>query len=183
MLRATTYPARTSLRLARALSTTAAARKDPWPLPHTPEHLARTASPPDAPPPAPLPRAGESVATLRARLTYQARKRGTLESDLLLSTFAKEQLPVMSEAELREFDKVRGLLRWTQRMGADACNSLWTSRTGISIIGRRARGRLLNGGATLLCWRSCRSTQRTRARLYGACPTCHDVTKLYWICT
>ena len=44
---------------------------------------------------------------MRARLVYQGRKRGTLESDLLLSTFAKERLDSMSEEELREFDKVR----------------------------------------------------------------------------
>lgn len=56
--------------------------------------------------PPPIARPNESLASLRARLVYQTRKRGTLESDLLLSTFAKEHLPVMSESELREFDKV-----------------------------------------------------------------------------
>jgi succinate dehydrogenase assembly factor 2 len=44
---------------------------------------------------------------MRARLVYQSRKRGTLESDLILSTFAREHLPGMPEAELREYDKVR----------------------------------------------------------------------------
>ncbi|CAE7211858.1 unnamed protein product [Rhizoctonia solani] len=56
--------------------------------------------------PPPIPRPNESLTTLRARLVYQTRKRGTLESDLLLSTFAKEHLPKMSEQELREFDKL-----------------------------------------------------------------------------
>ncbi|KAF8708156.1 Succinate dehydrogenase assembly factor 1, mitochondrial, partial [Rhizoctonia solani] len=56
--------------------------------------------------PPPVPRHNESLATLRARLVYQTRKRGTLESDLLLSTFAKEHLSKMSEHELREFDKL-----------------------------------------------------------------------------
>ena len=56
--------------------------------------------------PPPIVRHNESLSSLRARLVYQTRKRGTLESDLLLSTFAKENLPVMSEVELREFDKV-----------------------------------------------------------------------------
>ncbi|KAF8915463.1 hypothetical protein BGZ52_000590, partial [Haplosporangium bisporale] len=38
----------------------------------------------------PLPRdPDESLQTIRARLTYQSRKRGILETDLLLSTFAK----------------------------------------------------------------------------------------------
>ncbi|PCH35396.1 DUF339-domain-containing protein, partial [Wolfiporia cocos MD-104 SS10] len=54
----------------------------------------------------PLPRPGEKVETMRARLVYQARKRGTLESDLLLSTFAREQLATMNEAELKEFDRL-----------------------------------------------------------------------------
>ncbi|CCO29367.1 Succinate dehydrogenase assembly factor 2, mitochondrial OS=Cryptococcus neoformans var, neoformans serotype D (strain JEC21 / ATCC MYA-565) GN=EMI5 PE=3 SV=1 [Rhizoctonia solani AG-1 IB] len=56
--------------------------------------------------PPPIPRHNESLSTLRARLVYQTRKRGTLESDLLLSTFAKEHLPKMSEHELKEFDKL-----------------------------------------------------------------------------
>ncbi|CAE6493977.1 unnamed protein product [Rhizoctonia solani] len=56
--------------------------------------------------PPPIPRPNESLSALRARLVYQTRKRGTLESDLLLSTFAKEHLPKMSEPELREFDKL-----------------------------------------------------------------------------
>ena len=43
---------------------------------------------------------------MRARLVYQSRKRGTLESDLLLSTFARDFLGGMSEEELYEYDKV-----------------------------------------------------------------------------
>lgn len=54
----------------------------------------------------PLERQNESVDTLRARLVYQSRKRGTLESDLLLATFARDNLKIMSEDELKEYDKV-----------------------------------------------------------------------------
>ena len=79
---------------------------DPWPLPHTPEHLASTTSPADKPSLPPLPRLNETVETLRARLVYQSRKRGTLESDLLLSTFARDHLSSMTEVELKEYDKV-----------------------------------------------------------------------------
>ncbi|KAJ7906278.1 hypothetical protein B0H13DRAFT_2233605 [Mycena leptocephala] len=99
---------RQHLRYPRSLSRTAALRADPWPLPHTPEHLASTASSDSENPPLPpLPRPNESVSTLRARLVYQSRKRGTLESDLILSTFAREHLGGMSEAELREYDKLK----------------------------------------------------------------------------
>lgn len=89
----------------RALSLTVVRRaKDPWPLPHTPQHLASTTTP-DVPPAQPIPRPNESVETTRARLLYQSRKRGTLESDLLLSTFARDHLDAMSHDELREYDK------------------------------------------------------------------------------
>ncbi|KAF9809150.1 hypothetical protein IEO21_07523 [Rhodonia placenta] len=99
--------------LRRLLSTSPRRAADPWLLPNTPEHLAKTTTPADAPPPpAPLPRPGESVETMRARLVYQSRKRGTLESDLLLSTFAKEQLGVMDESELKEFDKLMDEPDW-----------------------------------------------------------------------
>ncbi|KAI0087386.1 DUF339-domain-containing protein [Irpex rosettiformis] len=96
----------------RFITTSIPRRKDPWPLPHTPEHLANTTTPPDLPPPEPLPRPGESVEKLRARLVYQSRKRGTLESDLLLSTFAKEQLKIMNEEELKEFDRLMDEPDW-----------------------------------------------------------------------
>lgn len=90
----------------RHWSATARQLKDPWPLPHTPEHIAYTATAADTLPPTPLPRPNETIETLRARLVYQSRKRGTLESDLLLSTFARDNLKLMSEAELKEYDKV-----------------------------------------------------------------------------
>ncbi|KAF5356805.1 hypothetical protein D9756_006570 [Leucocoprinus leucothites] len=90
----------------RHISTTIRRSKDPWPLPHTPEHLASTVTPSDIPPPTPIPRPNEPVEQLRARLIYQSRKRGTLESDLLLSTFARDNLARMTEAELKEYDKL-----------------------------------------------------------------------------
>ncbi|KAK3988660.1 putative early meiotic induction protein 5, mitochondrial precursor [Cladorrhinum sp. PSN332] len=52
----------------------------------------------------PLRRVGESPDVMRARLLYQSRKRGTLESDLLLSTFAAAHLPSMTPAQLKEYD-------------------------------------------------------------------------------
>ena len=81
--------------------------KDPWLLPNTPEHEVTTRTPSNLPPPQPLPRPNETLERLRSRLVYQSRKRGTLESDLLLSTFARDHLEAMSEAELNEYDKVR----------------------------------------------------------------------------
>ncbi|RYP49242.1 hypothetical protein DL768_005016 [Monosporascus sp. mg162] len=52
----------------------------------------------------PLRRVGEDDKTMRARLTYQSRKRGTLESDLLLSTFADAYLPTMTREQMAQYD-------------------------------------------------------------------------------
>lgn len=65
-----------------------------------------TTIPPSTPKPIPVPRHNESLNTLRARLTYQTRKRGTLESDLIMSTFAKEHLNSLTREELLELDQV-----------------------------------------------------------------------------
>ncbi|KAJ5190474.1 uncharacterized protein N7498_009459 [Penicillium cinerascens] len=53
----------------------------------------------------PLKRVNEDVTTMRARLLYQSRKRGILESDLLLSTFADVYLGKMSPEQLQEYDR------------------------------------------------------------------------------
>jgi succinate dehydrogenase assembly factor 2 len=104
----------------RALQQRPSMADDPYPLPLASLHVTpeqdrsgATAREPDVdlsdpnlPFPDPLPREGESIENLRARLLYQTRKRGTLESDLLMSTFGQEHMPSMSEAELKEFDKV-----------------------------------------------------------------------------
>ncbi|KZM20007.1 mitochondrial electron transport, succinate to ubiquinone [Ascochyta rabiei] len=52
----------------------------------------------------PIRRTGEDANTMRARLLYQSRKRGTLESDLLLSTFADAKLGTMSPQLLQQYD-------------------------------------------------------------------------------
>ncbi|KFA52016.1 hypothetical protein S40293_02972 [Stachybotrys chartarum IBT 40293] len=54
----------------------------------------------------PLRRVGEDDATKRARLLYQSRKRGMLEADLLLSTFAAAHLPTMSAKLLDQYDRI-----------------------------------------------------------------------------
>ena len=82
--------------------------KDPWPvLPSTPAHEASTRTPPNFPPPPRIERPGEDLETMRARLVYQSRKRGTLETDLVLSTFARERLGNMTKEEMEEYDRVR----------------------------------------------------------------------------
>ncbi|KAI9826664.1 MAG: hypothetical protein M1819_007298 [Sarea resinae] len=53
----------------------------------------------------PIKRTGEDVNTTRARLLYQSRKRGILESDLLLSTFADINLPHMTPKQLEQYDR------------------------------------------------------------------------------
>ncbi|EIW77831.1 DUF339-domain-containing protein [Coniophora puteana RWD-64-598 SS2] len=96
----------------RAFSACRVARQDPWPLPHTPQHIAATATKEPDPdtidlvPFPPLMRDGEGTEKMRARLVYQSRKRGTLESDLLLSTFARDYLKEMSAEDMREYDKL-----------------------------------------------------------------------------
>ncbi|KAF8190486.1 mitochondrial protein, partial [Pholiota molesta] len=90
----------------RSISSTSRVFSDPWPLPHTPEHIASTATPKDEERMPPIPRPDEPIETLRARLVYQSRKRGTLESDLLLSTFARDNLSTMTQEEMKEYDKL-----------------------------------------------------------------------------
>ena len=102
-----TFLTRSSRQLnAFKFSTTVSQRRDPWLLPNTPEHEVKTRSDPNIHQLPPIPRPDESVETMRARLVYQSRKRGTLESDLLLSTFAQQNLGSMQEAELKEYDRV-----------------------------------------------------------------------------
>lgn len=60
----------------------------------------------------PLPRPGEKIETKRARLLYQSRKRGILETDLLLSKFAQLYLQDMSLEELDEYDKLLDEQDW-----------------------------------------------------------------------
>ncbi|KAI0186384.1 TPR repeat protein [Xylaria flabelliformis] len=52
----------------------------------------------------PIRRVGEDEKTMRARLVYQSRKRGILETDLLLSTFADQYLPTMNQDQMVEYD-------------------------------------------------------------------------------
>ncbi|GAA6027318.1 hypothetical protein JCM8097_002588 [Rhodosporidiobolus ruineniae] len=63
--------------------------------------------------PHPEGRDNEPTETLRKRLVYESRKRGILEMDLILSTYAKERLPEMSDRELREYDRFLTLPDWT----------------------------------------------------------------------
>jgi succinate dehydrogenase assembly factor 2 len=109
------------MRPARTYTTTSSLLnrlQDPYPLPLSNPDLAAAASrtpqnanqlsenDEDWPIPQPLDRTGEDLSTLRARLVYQTRKRGTLETDLILSTFARDALGDMGLEELQQFDKV-----------------------------------------------------------------------------
>lgn len=60
----------------------------------------------------PITRTGETIDVKRARLTYQLRKRGILESDLLLSRFAKRHLHHFTMEELDEYDKLLDEADW-----------------------------------------------------------------------
>ncbi|GAA5844422.1 hypothetical protein JCM3766R1_006389 [Sporobolomyces carnicolor] len=95
------------------------AASDPWPL-----------RPPPMPESPPLPRGVETMQdllatphpegrddepteTLRKRLVYESRKRGILEMDLILSTFANERLQHLDDRQLREYDRFLTLPDWT----------------------------------------------------------------------
>ncbi|KAG0682556.1 succinate dehydrogenase assembly factor 2 [Pichia californica] len=60
----------------------------------------------------PLHREGESDEQMRKRLIYQSRKRGILETDLLLSRFAKKHLSTLNRKQLEEYDKLLDELDW-----------------------------------------------------------------------
>ncbi|KAJ2579320.1 Succinate dehydrogenase assembly factor 2 mitochondrial, partial [Coemansia sp. RSA 1836] len=57
-------------------------------------------------------REGEDITTMRRRLQYQMRKRGILETDLLLSTFASEHLATLEPQELRDLDSLMSNIDW-----------------------------------------------------------------------
>lgn len=60
----------------------------------------------DLKPHAPIDRSHETTETKRARLLWQSRKRGILETDLLLSTFAAKELENMNMDELILYDQL-----------------------------------------------------------------------------
>jgi Flavinator of succinate dehydrogenase len=93
--------------------------------------------------PRPIDRSYETSEVTRARLLYQSRKRGILETDLLLSTFAHKNLPTMSNAEMQEYDKV-----CHPRIKTNIC-SYWTNQIGRSIIGLHRRNLFQKNGKTV----------------------------------
>jgi succinate dehydrogenase assembly factor 2 len=60
----------------------------------------------------PIPRPNESIEQKRSRLLYQSRKRGILETDLILSTFANKYLKTFNEQELKEYDELLDTPDW-----------------------------------------------------------------------
>lgn len=61
---------------------------------------------------APIKRTDESIDKMISRLIYQSRKRGILETDLLLSGFASKYLKDMNVEELKEYDELLNELDW-----------------------------------------------------------------------
>ncbi|GAV52229.1 hypothetical protein ZYGR_0AG02200 [Zygosaccharomyces rouxii] len=60
----------------------------------------------------PIKRFNEPLDRKRARLVYQSRKRGILETDLLLGGFAAKYLKDMTPEELAEYDSLLDELDW-----------------------------------------------------------------------
>lgn len=83
--------------------------------------------------PHPEARDAESTETLRKRLVYESRKRGILEMDLILGTFAKTRLASMDDRQLREYDRVRfcALRLW----GSDDGGALTLGPGGLLVSG------------------------------------------------
>ncbi|KAJ2160972.1 Succinate dehydrogenase assembly factor 2 mitochondrial [Coemansia sp. RSA 552] len=54
----------------------------------------------------------EDIDTTRRRLQYQMRKRGILETDLLLSTFASQHLRSLEREELADLDALLVNIDW-----------------------------------------------------------------------
>ncbi|KAI1199426.1 Flavinator of succinate dehydrogenase-domain-containing protein [Nemania serpens] len=82
----------------------------------------------------PLRRVGEDDKTMRARLVYQSRKRGILETDLLLSTFADAQLPTMTREQMAEYDLFLDendwdIYYWATQEEPSSSSSTTTSKT------------------------------------------------------
>ncbi|CCC68606.1 hypothetical protein NCAS_0B05220 [Naumovozyma castellii] len=61
---------------------------------------------------APIERTNETMDKKRSRLVYQSRKRGILETDLLLSGFAAKYLKDMNKEQLNEYDSLLNELDW-----------------------------------------------------------------------
>jgi len=56
----------------------------------------------------------EDLDTYRARMVYQTRKRGTLETGLLLSTWMpRERIATMEREELQELERLMSVPEWT----------------------------------------------------------------------
>ncbi|EEB06838.1 succinate dehydrogenase subunit Emi5 [Schizosaccharomyces japonicus yFS275] len=60
----------------------------------------------------PVDRSKETEKLLRSRLVYQSRKRGILETDLILSGFAKEYLSKYNVELLKEYDNLLNEADW-----------------------------------------------------------------------
>ncbi|KCV67524.1 hypothetical protein H696_06043 [Fonticula alba] len=54
----------------------------------------------------PAPRPNEPIDNKRKRLLWESRKRGILENDLILGTFAKRHLDELDDTELEQYDRL-----------------------------------------------------------------------------
>lgn len=111
-------PASRTLRYASSNANDQPGLRDPWILPAQIDP-ADSASSQDPVTYTPHPLDGsrdsfEELSTLRSRLVYQTRKRGTLETGLLLSGFAtSDRIQKWNEEELKELDRLLAIPEWT----------------------------------------------------------------------
>lgn len=67
---------------------------------------------PEIPIPPPINRDNEPMASKKKRLIWTSRKRGILETDLLLSTFIKENIDKLTNQELIDYDNLLNENDW-----------------------------------------------------------------------
>lgn len=126
----------------------------------------------ETPLPPRIERHNESIESLRARLVYQSRKRGMLEGDLLLSTFAAENLPHMTQEELLEYDRVSLVTIHSSSQKITYFSSCWTNQTGTFTTGQQIKGNLLNVGLTPSYYKSYAYIHVMKAKWFAKCQTC-----------
>lgn len=106
----------TSTNVRQGLKGTDEEKRKQWPEPTTQGHMMDTSNSKEYLQKIQIQRIqrdpNESRKIKEARLIYQSRKRGILEMDLILSTFASEHLKQLNDQEIQDFEKLLEEYDW-----------------------------------------------------------------------